>query len=467
MLNKTPKKKVRSISGVTVISLTTKPMACPGTCIYCPGGLATNTPKSYMPKSPTVQRAASQNYDACRQVSIRLHTLEKLGHNTEKNEVIVMGGTFMALPLQYRQEFIKGIYDGLNGCIASNIEDAKHKNETTVHRCVALCLETRADYCMQQDISEMLNYGATRVEIGVQTPDNANYVLTKREHTIEDVIRTTQLLKDSGFKVFYHYMCNLPGSDPEKDMKYYEELFSNPDFRPDGLKIYPCQVFQGTELAEWVKDGRHIPYTDDQLIDLVAKMKLLTPRYARIQSIMRAMPAEYVVAGTRSSSLRKIVQEQLKQKSMTCQCTRCREVGYRLLEGANIKPENIVLNRMDYDASKGKEIFLSFEDNEANALIALLRMRIPFKPFMPEITPATVLIRELHVYGLQQGMRDKQTWTKAFQHKGFGRRLLEEAESIAKELGYEKIVIISSVGVREYYRKFGYVLEGPYMIKNL
>lgn len=465
----TPRKRVRTISGVTILSVMTKPLPCPGQCVYCPGGFdkPAPTPKSYMPKSPTVLRALRKNYDSRGQIQGRIETLDLNGHIAEKNEVIVMGGTFMASPQNYRYDFIKGIYDGLNLVNSENLEQAKKINETTRHRCVGLCIETRPDWCSPDQINEMLNFGTTRIELGVQIPDDQNYELTKRGHTVQDVIDSTKLLKDSGFKIYYHYMCNLPGSDFETDIKKFAELFSNPDFRPDGLKLYPCVVVEGTELEQWMKEGKYTPYTTDQVVDILAKIKPMVPRYARIQRVMRDLPAEYIVGGTKFSHLRDAAQEKMKRLGLKCECIRCREVGYALLKGKKIKEENITLNRVDYTASGGKEIFLSFDDKENDVIVGLLRLRIPGKSVRPEITNTSTIVRELHVFGVEQGLQEKGVWLDTFQHRGFGKRLMAEAERITKEMGFDKIVVISGVGVREYYRKIGYLLEGDYMVKNI
>lgn len=463
------RKKVRTVSGVTIVSVMTKPLPCPGKCIYCPGGdfKEIPSPKSYLPKSPTVLRASRFDYDARLQVEARIQALNAIGHISDKNEVIVMGGTFMATPKSYRYEFIKGIYDGLNGVVSKDLGEAKKFNETAKQRCVALCIETRPDWCHDFQIDEMLSFGTTRVEIGIQVPDDHSYELTKRGHTVNDVIETTRKLKDAGFKVFYHYMCNLPGSNFEKDIRLYEQLFTDSRFQPDGLKIYPCQVIGDTEMVEWVKDGRHIPYTDEQLVDLIAKCKLLTPRYARIQSIMRAFPAEYIVGGTKYSHLRMAAQALLKKLGKQCKCIRCREVGYNIMAGKQIKEENVKLNRIDYDASGGKEIFLSFDDSVTDSVVGILRLRIPNNPARPELRGA-VIIRELHVYGWQKGIgNDDSNLGQSFQHRGYGKKLLEEAELITKEAGFNKIAVISGIGARKYYEKFGYKLEGPYMVKDI
>ena len=471
-----PKKRSRTISGVTILSAMTKPLPCPGKCVYCPGGhdKPIPTPKSYMPSSPVVLRARRKGYDSKGQIEGRIQTLAENGHIAEKNEVIIMGGTFMAEPKNYRLEFVKGVYDGLNFQVSESLEQAKKINETTMHRCVGLCIETRPDWCKKHQIDEMLGFGTTRVEIGVQIADDKNYELTKRGHTVQDVIEATKLLKDSGFKIYYHYMCNLPGSDLENDIKQFEKLFSNPDFRPDGLKIYPCVVVEDTELETWLKEGKYKPYTEEEIVEILARTKALVPRYARIQRVMRDLPAQYIVGGTKFCHQRDSAKQRLKELGLKCQCIRCREVGYGILKGKIVKDENIKLNRLDYEASGGKEIFLSFDDSENDLIIGLLRLRIPstsieklLPNFRPEITPTSTIVRELHVFGLEAGLQEKDAWTTTFQHKGFGKKLLAEAERITKEKGFDKVVVIAGVGVREYYRKLGYHLEGEYMVKKL
>ncbi|MBI2084907.1 MAG: tRNA uridine(34) 5-carboxymethylaminomethyl modification radical SAM/GNAT enzyme Elp3 [Candidatus Aenigmarchaeota archaeon] len=468
MIELNVKKKVRTISGVSIVAVMTKPLPCPGKCIYCPGGVDKEipTPKSYLPKSPVVMRAMRDAYDPYKQVESRVNALKSMGHITDKVEIIVMGGTFMATPINYRHDFIKGCYDGLNGFVSASLEDAKNYNETADNRCVAMCIETRPDWALEYQINQMLSFGATRVELGVQIPDDENYELTKRGHTVKDVIESTKLLKDSGFKVYYHYMCNLPGSDLKKDLEMFKILFEKPDLRPDGVKIYPCLVLENTELQQWFNEDKHYAYTNDELIELLAKLKLIVPRYARISRVMRDIPAEYVVGGTKYSHLRDAVKARMKQDNQKCVCTRCREVGYNLLHGKHIDENEIKLTRTDYQASGGHEIFLSFEDAKNDILLGLLRLRFPSRPFRPEITPATSLVREIHVFGKETGIGNSFD-PDQFQHRGFGKKLLEEAEKISKENNMEKIAVISGVGAREYYRKLGYALEGAYMVKKL
>ncbi len=461
------RKRVRTISGVTIVAVMTKPLQCPGRCVYCPGGVdrETPTPKSYLPKSPVVMRAAQLGYDPREQVRSRLKALGAMKHIADKIELIVMGGTFMAAPVRYRYDFIKGCYDGLNGFVSKTLDEAKKSNETAANRCVALCIETRPDWAFEQHINQMLDFGATRVEIGVQLPDDESYAITKRGHTLDDVVEATRLLKDSGFKVYYHYMCNLPGSDLKKDLEMFKKLFSDSRFRPDGVKIYPCIVLENTELKQWYDRGKHYAYTNDELLGLLIKLKPEVPRYARIPRIMRDIPAEYVFGGTKYSHLRDAVKSMMKKNGTKCVCTRCREVGYSLLDGKKLDESSVEMKRIDYDASGGKEIFLSFEDKN-DILLGLLRLRIPEKPFRPEITKATSIVREIHVFGRETAIGSSFSGEQ-FQHRGYGRKLLTEAEKISKELGMEKIAVISGVGAREYYQKLGYELEGVYMVKRL
>lgn len=461
------RKKVRTISGVTIVSVMTKPLPCVGKCIYCPS--VPDTPKSYLPKSPVVLRAIRCGYDPYLQVQGRLKVLNELGHSTDKVELIVMGGTFLSAPGAYQHGFIKSCYDALNNSASKNLEEAKKKNEKAPRRCVGLCIETRPDWAKQNHINTMLNFGATRVELGVQTIDDRSYEITKRGHSVKDVIEATKLLKDSCFKVHYHTMVNLPGSTIKSDLKNFKKIFDNESFRPDGIKIYPCLVIQGTALEEMTRRGEHKPYELDELIELIVRMKQLVPRYVRITRIMRDIPSEYIVSGVKQTHLRDMIHERVKELGARCECIRCREVGYKLLRGGTINDKAIRLNRLDYDASEGKEIFLSFDDTDNDVLIGLLRLRIHSSPFRPEITSSTALVRELHIYGLEKSLDGHGTqFVKSYQHKGYGKKLLDEAERIAKdEFGADKIVVISGVGAREYFRKFGYRSNGPYMVKKI
>lgn len=442
----------------------TQPMKCPGQCVYCPDYSA--TPRSYTPESPAVLRARRCGYDARKQVELRLRMLSDMGHPTDKAELIVMGGTFLAYPVDYQYRFIKDCFDALNGRESATLEEAKHLNEMAAHRCVGLCIETRPDWCGQEEIDRMLDFGATRVELGVQTLDDDIYRLVRRGHTVEDVARATGLLRQHGFKVHYHWMPGLPGSDPDKDVELSMRLFADERFRPDGLKLYPTMVVAGTELERWYRDGRYQPYDVDTMVGLLARVKSIVPGYVRISRVLRDIPPGFIVAGCKDS-LRGTVKQRMKQQAVECRCIRCREYGHREQAGREIGAPEMV--RADYQASGGREVFLSFEDGNGT-LFGLLRMRIQSSPILRlgcDIDGSMAVIRELHVFGPEVPLSEEKL--EAVQHHGLGKTLVREAERIAAtEFQSGWMVVLSGVGAREYYRsEFGYSLRGDYMVKKL
>ena len=447
------KKFARTISGVTPVAVMTQPLKCPGQCIYCP--TYQSTPQSYTPESPAVLRAIRCDYDAKKQVRLRLKVLSEMGHPTDKVELIVMGGTFLAYPPDYQYQFIKECLDGLNGQDSADLEEAKQHNQTAQHRCTGLCIETRPDWCGPKEIERMLSFGATRVELGVQLLDDEIYKLTRRGHKIEDVVRATALLRQNGFKVHYHWMPGLPGSTPEHDLELSRLLFEDERFKPDGLKLYPTMVVEGTELEKWYQQGRYQPYDVKTMVGLIAEIKAIVPKYVRISRVLRDIPAKFITAGCKDS-LRGVVRQRLEQRGIECQCIRCREYGHRAREGRTIGEPR--LTRLDYGAAGGREVFLSFED-KAGTLFAILRMRL-----QPQ---SSAVIRELHVYGPEVPITGQNS--QAAQHKGLGKALLREAERIAAgEFKAKQLKILSGIGARQYYRsEFGYRLEGDYMVRDL
>jgi len=458
------KKSTRTISGVTPVAVMTLPMKCPGQCIYCPTFSA--IPQSYTPESPAALRARRCDYDAKKQVKLRLKVLSEMGHPTDKIELIVMGGTFLACPQHYQYQFIKDCYDALNGEESATLEEAKRLNETAVHRCTGLCIETRPDWCGQEEIDRMLEFGTTRVELGVQTLDDEIYRLVRRGHKVEDVVKATTLLREHGFKVHYHWMPGLPGSNPTKDLELSRRLFSDARFKPDGLKLYPTMVVEGTELEKWYREERYLPYDFDTMINLMVDIKSSVLKYVRISRVLRDIPPKFIVAGLKDS-LRDVIKQRMKQQAIECKCIRCREYGHRAQNGWEIGEPRMV--RMDYEASGGREIFLSFED-EGETLFGLLRMRIQSKPIArlgQEIKGNLALIRELHVYGPEVSLSQRNPI--AAQHKGLGKALLREAERIAgEEFQVRQMVVLSGTGAKEYYRiEFGYRSQGDYMVKGL
>ncbi|MBI4994032.1 tRNA uridine(34) 5-carboxymethylaminomethyl modification radical SAM/GNAT enzyme Elp3 [Candidatus Peregrinibacteria bacterium] len=457
------KRNIRTLSGVSPVAVLTKSFGCPGQCIYCPA--EKNVPKSYLSNEPAVMRAIIHNYDAYEQVKWRVKALDANGHPTDKIELIIMGGTWSSLPKVYQNSFIKGCFDGLNLRNSQSLKQAQKKNESAKHRCVALTLETRPDWINEKEIIRMRELGATRIEIGVQSLYDDVLNLVKRGHKTDATIRATQLLKDAGFKISYHMMPNLPGSNVARDIKMFKELFENPEFKPDMLKVYPCVVAPFSELEKWYKQGRYKPYTDKQLIKIILAIKKYFPRYLRVSRLYRDIPSQSIIAGSKVSNMRQVVHELMKEKGICCSCIRCREI-----RGQKINLQNIEFKIMNYSASNGQEFFLSFNDTQSRRLCALLRLRFSSyslkgkKHFIKELEGAA-LIRELHTYGSQVPLSEKDEL--ATQHMGFGKRLVSEAEKIATKNGYKKITTIAGIGVRQYYKKLRYELDGTYMVKKL
>jgi elongator complex protein 3 len=443
------KKPVRTISGVTPLTVVLKPRKCNhGTCIYCPGG--DDVPQSYTDKSPAIMRAMALDFDPYEQVMNRLKVIETMGHPTDKIELIIIGGTFLQYDLEYQYEYVKKCFDALNGKKSRTLKQAKKLNETAKHRCVAMCIENRPDDCSPEEIKRMLEFGATRIEIGIQIPDDEIYEKINRGHTVKDVTDATERLKDAGFKVGYHIMPGLPYSNMKKDLKLFKKIFESKKFRPDQLKIYPCQIVNDSPLAKIYKKINYKPYNEKQTKEIVQKIMKFIPSYCRVMRIMREIPKEKMKFEPVKLDLRKDVEEKLRETGIKIQEIRMREIGFNK-ESLDL---HLKLKTIEYEASNGKEYFLEVV-NKDNVLFGLLRLRIKGDK---------AIIRELHVYGqtLNLGEKDK----KAAQHSGLGKKLLKEAEKIVKKNKIKALSIISGVGVRPYYRKLGYDLEEPYMIKK-
>ncbi|MFH0817856.1 MAG: tRNA uridine(34) 5-carboxymethylaminomethyl modification radical SAM/GNAT enzyme Elp3 [Candidatus Micrarchaeota archaeon] len=453
---------VRTVSGIASIAVMSKPLPCPGKCIYCPGGI--DSPKSYTGDEPAAMRGKQNAFDPKRQVSSRIKQLSEIGHTVDKCELIVMGGTFNAQSWKYQRSFVKGCLDSMNKRDSRNLEHAKKLNETSKVRAVGITFETRPDYAKKRQIDKMLTLGATRIELGVQTLSDEVYEIVNRGHKVEDVVLATKFCKDSALKVCYHMMPGL-FSTPKKDVAMFKKLFSDSRFRPDMLKIYPCMVVAGTKLYDMWKRGEYEPYETETAAEVLAKATKFIPPYVRIMRVQRDIPLPRIVAGVKNSNLRQIVEKKLAERGERCACIRCRESALRELKtGKGQNSLEAKLCRLDYGASGGKEIFLSYESE--SGLFGFLRLRKPNEPFRKEINITTSLVRELHVYGSALGI-GKEPGSE-LQHRGFGKALLLEAERIAtEEHDSEKLVVISGVGAREYYYKLGYKKDGVYVSKKL
>ncbi len=454
------KRPMRSASGIVNIAIMSYSDCPHGRCTYCPKGEF--APNSYTGFEPSTMRGIQNKFDAYSQVKARITQLEEIGHPTDKCELIIQGGTFLAQDPEYQRKFVLGMYNALNEENSESLEEAIKKNETAPHRCVGLTIETRPDWCFESHINQMLSYGTTRVEIGVQTLKQEILAKTKRGHSIMDVWKANQLARDSLLKVCFHMMPGLYAT-PEMDVEMFKELFENEHYKPDMLKIYPLLILKDTEIYEEWKQGKIKPYNSETAAQVIAEAYKYFPYYVRVMRVQRDIPAYLIEDGVKRSNLREMVESRIKEAKEI----RLREVGLKALkENLNINELNPELIVRKYRAAGSDEIFLSFEDKEKDVLFGFLRLRDPYKPFRKEITERSMGIRELHVYGevAPIGKRDELSP----QHRGLGRRLLEEAERISKEeYDANKILVISGVGVREYYRKFGYKLDGPYMSKEL
>lgn len=461
------KTKTRSTSGIVALSLFTKGVGCPFSCVYCPN--EPRVPKSYFSDEPAVMRAIRHNFDPYKQTLQRLIMLALSNHPIDKIEIIIKGGTFSFYPKVYRSWFVKRIFDACNVNVISYLKtgrlitntsktlaSAQSKNEITKSRVIGINIETRPDYINEKEIKFLRTLGVTHVEIGVQVLDDEIYRLINRGHKVKDVISATLLLKNAGFKVGYHLMPNLPGSDPEKDRETLLKTFGDDNFKPDHLKLYPTTITKYTQLSEWYKEGRYKPYSIEKLIELIVEFKAkVAPPWVRIGRLVRDITTTVMEGDGIAPNLREVIQDKMKERGIHCNCIRCREIKDQKVIGQTR------LRITKYMASAGKEYFLEFVD-EVNNILGFLRLRISE---LEKSNDLPAIVRELHVYGqaLSLGNHDN---TKV-QHMSLGKQLLSEAEKIIKSLGINKIAVIAGIGAREYYKKFGYELDKTYMVKPL
>jgi len=486
------KRAIRSLSWVSVVSILTKPWECPGTCIYCPN--FKDLPKSYIPNEPAVMRAELNNFSAIKQVHNRLRSLDITGHNIDKCDVRIIGGTWSVYPEEYREEFIRDIYDAhssyeeLEDNIASTesswekfasfrvrdwyeitksktLEEAKKRNEKALARVIWIAIETRPDYVNINEIKLLRKYWVTRVELWYQTTIDEINILNKRWHTNKESILATRLLKDAGIKVVAHIMPNLLGSDIELDIESLSNVFEDSNFRPDELKIYPMVVTENSELTKIWREWLFRPYSNEELIKLMVQMQSMIPEYVRLNRMYRDIPSTEILAWSHLANLRQIVDEKMKEKNLIRKDISAREIKLKKNE---IK--DTIIDIIEYEASGWMEYYLQFIDPQDRTLFSHLRLRIPSqifsweKHFIPELENAAI-IREVHTYWDQLKIWEK--WIGIWQHAGLGKRLISKAEEIIKTKypQINKIAIISWIWARGYYEKNWYKLEGEYMVK--
>ena len=452
------RKPTRTLSGVSVVAIMTSPHSCPhGRCTYCPGGVEFSSPQSYTGLEPAALRGRQNNYNPYLQTRNRLDQLRRIGHPTDKVDLIIMGGTFTAREESYQKEFVKGSLDAMNGFPSRDLNEAIMENETAENRCIGLTVETRPDWFFEREIDLALSYGTTKVELGVQTTFNDIHRETRRMHRISDVIRATSLAKDSGFKVLYHLMPGIGGVDFAGDVATLRRIFDDHNMRPDMLKIYPALVVAGTGYYDRFLRGEYRSYESEEAVELLSEFFRYIPNYVRIHRIQRDIPVYRIVQGVKRSDIHDLAVKRALEKGYDIKEIRYREVGHR--GGAEGKIEMKVTT---YQASEGLEKFIEFVDEE-DKIIAFIRLRLPGENVIRHELTGKTIVREIKTFG-KEARIDREG---EYQHRGFGRRLLSEAEEITRNEGYDGIAIISGIGVREYFRKMGYELQGPYMIKNI
>ncbi|MBZ9578696.1 tRNA uridine(34) 5-carboxymethylaminomethyl modification radical SAM/GNAT enzyme Elp3, partial [Patescibacteria group bacterium] len=461
------KRKIRSLSGVVVVSVLTKPYPCPGKCIYCP--IEKGIPKSYLSGEPAVERAKRLRFDPYLQVQKRIESLKKQGHPVDKIELRIIGGSFSVYPKNYKIWFLINCFAAANKKekalkkkINWKILERQQKiNEKVSQRIVGISIETRPDLINKKEILYLRRLGVTMVEIGVQTIFDDILEKCKRGHGKKETIEATKLLKDAGFKVLYQMMPNLPGSDLKRDLQCFKKIFEDENFRPDWSKIYPCLVCKGSELYRIWKKREYRPYSDKELTNLLIQIKKNLPYWVRVARLFRDIPSQKIEASCKISNLREVVRKEMQKRGLTCKCIRCREIREKY-----DPREKVYLFREDYRASDGKEIFLSYENKKREKLYSFLRLRITKQKqhFLP-VLKNIAIIREIQTYGQLVPISKRK---EAVQHRGLGKTLIKTAEKIAKkEFGLNKIAAISGIGARNYWRKSGYKLRDTYMIKKI
>ena len=451
-------KPMRTLSGVSVVTVLTKPYPCPGKCVFCPTDV--RMPKSYLPDEPGAMRALQHEFDPYAQVRSRLDSLEAVGHPTDKIEFLILGGTWSSYKRDYQEQFILRMFDALNAVDSSSLEEAQHINEATTHRNVGLAIETRPDHIDLDEIAWLRYLGVTKVQLGAQSFDDHILDLNKRGHSAQETRRAADLLRAAGFKVVLHWMANLLGATLESDRQDFAKLWQG--YCPDELKIYPTQLLENAELYLHWQRGEYRPYSTEELVELLADLKATIPEYCRVNRVIRDIPSTNVVEGNKRTSLRMDVHEVMRARGQRCRCIRCREV-----RGRDVRAEQLQLKDVTYSTDHAEEHFLSFVTPE-DQLAGFLRLSLP-GPGSPTTGLADLggaaLIREVHVYG--QSLEVGKDSPGAAQHIGLGTQLLERAEDLAREAGFARMAVIAAVGTRRYYAERGYQMGDLYMIKSL
>ena len=465
LLAKIRMKPTRTLSGVTTITVLTKPNPCPGECIFCP--TEADMPKSYLPDEPGAMRGVENQFDPYRQVSSRLRSLHEVGHPTDKIELLILGGSWSAYSRTYQEWFVRRCFDALNETNPDDqsqnmtLEEAHVLNVHGQHRNVGLVVETRPDLVTPQELAWYRQLGVTKVQIGAQSLDNHILALNKRGHTVEQTLQAMALLRAGGFKVVLHWMPNLLGATLESDRADFARLWVEGGLNPDELKIYPCQLLRSAELYRYWQAGEYHPYTEQELIDFIADLKETVPRYCRINRVIRDIPSPNVVEGNRNTSLRQDVGVEMRRRGTACQCIRCREV-----RGQKVRSADLVLNDLVYHPAYAEEHFISYNTSD-DKLAGYLRLSLPKHDNLLALDDlrSAAIIREVHVFGQSLEVGTEQAG--AAQHLGLGSALILEAEHISREKGFKRLAVIAAIGTRAYYAARGFELGQLYMVKDI
>lgn len=458
LLAKIRRKPTRTLSGVTTVTVLTKPYPCPGKCIFCPTDV--RMPKSYLPDEPGAMRALFHEFDPFDQVEARIQALHDVGHPTDKIELLILGGTWSAYKEDYQTWFLKRCFDAMNKVESDTLEQAQVINETASHRNVGLVVETRPDHVNPKELAVMRRFGVTKVQIGAQSLDDRILMLNQRGHTVNELRQAIALLRAAGFKIVSHWMPNLLGATPQSDREDFYHFWEG--IAPDELKIYPTQLLANAELYENWQRGEYHPYSTDDLIALIADIKTTIPRYCRVNRVIRDIPSTNVVEGNKRTSLRQDVQRLMKARGERCHCIRCREV-----RSGNVAADDLVLHDLIYDADFAEEHFISFITSD-DKLTGFLRLSLPTASAPPtnlEDLAHAAIIREVHIYG--QSLQVGQERQGSAQHTGLGTRLLQKADEIAQQRGFKRMAVISAIGTRNYYLERGFHRGALYLVKNL
>ncbi|MCO5196058.1 MAG: tRNA uridine(34) 5-carboxymethylaminomethyl modification radical SAM/GNAT enzyme Elp3, partial [Anaerolineae bacterium] len=428
---------------------------CPGECIFCPTDV--RMPKSYLHDEPGAQRAERHGFDPYTQTASRIATLARLGHPTDKIELLILGGTWSSYRRDYQEWFVKRCFDAMNGVESETLQAAQERNESAEHRNVGLVVETRQDHIDADELRWLRTLGVTKVQVGIQTMNERVLALNKRGHDAQATRDAFRLLRLAGFKIHGHWMANLLGATPASDLADYCSLWDDPAVRPDELKIYPCMLVENADLYAWWQRGEYTPYDEETLIELLVQCKAVTPRYTRLTRVIRDIPTTNVVEGNKKANLRQIAQHRMQQRGLRCQCIRCREI-----RRDQVEPTDLQLLIASYDTDATVEHFLSYETADER-IAGFLRLSLPHSDQalpLPELA-GHAMIREVHVYG--PALRIGRTTEGAAQHSGLGSQLIDHAKRIAYDAGFGRMAVISAVGTRGYYAKHGFQRDGLYM----